>query len=1153
MSFLRIGDRAAGAIKSGGTTRRAAKMVRLDVDHPDIMSFIQWKVKEEQKVAALATGSRLLKKHIEAVFYAAKNGGDPKQNAELRKVIRDAREAGVPDGSTMRAIQYAEQGYNFLTMPTYDTDWEGDGYDTVSGQNANNSVRVSDAFMRAVEEREAWHLTNRINGTNHTTLPAIEIWDAMAEAAWQCADPGVQYDTTINSWHTCPESGRINASNPCVTANTLVSTKDGMRRIADMMDKPTVIAGGDGGLYPISPAFPTGRKMVYRLRTVSGYSLELTADHRVMTVNRGDVPAGELTTQDRIKLGSVVFGEQENDAGAELEVHHQVWTLAMRDGRKHNTKFTDHIFGLKRVNVAKILRTLFTIDGFIQYGSVKLGSFSVALLEQVQLLLLGFGVKASVDFGWINAIGEEVYLLSIGRGSLVNFEIEIGFNKESIGRKVLRDMNTPPAPYKDDMDDAFATLEPIGEQDVYDLTEPVTSHFVANGLVVHNCSEYMFLDDTACNLASLNLMKFYDTKSNTFNIEEYRHAIRLWTMTLEISVGMAQYPSKKIAELSYQYRPLGLGFANLGALLMVMSVPYDSFDGFSIAAMLSAVMTGSAYAESARMAQILGAFQGYHKNKDAMLRVIEKHRGSLKIRPYDHPTQSHPAASQLYTAAVYDWTVALEEGRRYGYRNSQVTVIAPTGTIGLVMDCDTTGIEPDFSLVKFKKLAGGGYYKLINGSVTPALRYLGYDRSQINSIVAYATGHGTLENAPGINHAALKKRGMTQEMIMRVEDHLVDAFEVRNALNIDTIGRDLCRDALHIPADKLSDPKADLLSLMGFTPEEIEAANAYACGAMTVEGAPHLEPDHYGIFKCANRCGRRGKQYIQPLSHVLMMAACQPYISGAISKTINVPYETTIADIKAIYHAGWKMGLKALAIYRDGSKLSQPLSNGLSVDVLEADTQTQVMAVAEHLASQVTQRRPPPNRRKGYIQKAEIGGHKVHLHTGEYEDGKLAEIFIDAYKEGTAYRSLLNSFAIAVSVGLQYGVPLETFVDKFTFTRFEPCGIVKDHDRIKMAGSILDLIFRDLAITYLDRHDLAHVTPEAVGAPQPIKVAINQLDNVRVSIIGSNAPTKPSDARDDARAMGYEGDACGDCGALTMVRNGTCLKCMSCGATSGCS
>jgi len=727
-----------------------------------------------------------------------------------------------------------------------------------------------------VEGHDAWHLTNRTDGSNHTTLTATEIWGAMAEAAWQCADPGVQYDTTINEWHTCPESGRINASNPC--------------------------------------------------------------------------------------------------------------------------------------------------------------------------------------------------------------------------------------------------------------------------------SEFMFLDDTACNLASLNLLKFYDTKSNTFNIEKYRHAIRLWTMTLEISVGMAQYPSKKIAELSYQYRPLGLGFANLGALLMVMSVPYDSVDGFNIAAMLSAVMTGFAYAESARMAKILGAFQGYSHNKDAMLRVIGKHKGSLKIHP-----ESHLIASQLYSEAIWAWTVAIEEGKRYGYRNSQVTVIAPTGTIGLVMDCDTTGIEPDFSLVKFKKLAGGGYYKLINGSVVPALLYMGYDRHKINDIVAYATGHGTLETAPGVNHAALKKLGMTQEMIMRVEDRLVDAFEVRNALNIDTIGRDLCRDVLNIPADKLSDPKADLLTLMGFTPEEIEAANAYACGAMTVEGAPHLEPVHYGIFKCANRCGRRGKQYIQPLSHVLMMAACQPFISGAISKTINVPYETTIADIKAIYHMGWKLGLKALAIYRDGSKLSQPLSSGLSVDVLEADTQTQVMAVAEHLASQITQRRPPPNRRKGYIQKAEIGGHKVHLHTGEYEDGKLAEIFIDAYKEGTAYRSLLNSFAIAVSVGLQYGVPLETFVDKFTFTRFEPCGIVKDHDRIKMAGSILDLIFRDLAITYLDRHDLAHVTPDPTEAPQPVKVTVNQLNNVRVSIIGSNAPIKPSDARDDARAMGYEGDACGDCGALTMVRNGTCLKCMSCGATSGCS
>ncbi|HTT49153.1 MAG TPA: vitamin B12-dependent ribonucleotide reductase, partial [Pseudolabrys sp.] len=842
MSFLKIGDRAAGAIKSGGTTRRAAKMVIVDVDHPDIETYIDWKVKEEQKVAALVTGSKINQKHLKAVLKACVNcegSGDdcfsPDKNPALKREIKLARRAYVPDNYIKRVIQFAKQGYKDIEFPIYDTDWDSEAYLTVSGQNSNNSVRVTDGFLKAVEADGKWDLTFRKNGKVAKTLDARALWEKIGYAAWASADPGLQYHTTVNDWHTCPASGEIRASNPC--------------------------------------------------------------------------------------------------------------------------------------------------------------------------------------------------------------------------------------------------------------------------------SEYMFLDDTACNLASMNLLTFRDEKTGKFNVENYEHAVRLWTVVLEISVMMAQFPSKQIAELSYEFRTLGLGYANIGGLLMTSGIPYDSDAGRAICGALTAIMTGVSYATSAEMAEKLGPFPGYKKNREPMLRVMRNHRraahgerqGYEKVAqppvPLDHG--ACPDANLIAHAKVA-WDKALKLGEQHGYRNAQATVIAPTGTIGLVMDCDTTGIEPDFALVKFKKLAGGGYFKIINRAVPEALRTLGYSEADIAEIEAYAVGHGSLAQAPAINHTTLKAKGFTEEAIAKVEKALPTAFDIKFAFNKWTLGEDFCRDTLGISAEDLALPTFDLLAALGFSKREIEAANIHVCGAMTVEGAPHLKPAHYPVFDCANPCGRTGKRYLSVESHIRMMAAAQPFISGAISKTINMPNDATVEDCKAAYLLSWKLALKANALYRDGSKLSQPLNAQLIADeedeedAVEAFLERPAAARATGLAEKVVEkivervtvlreRERMPDRRKGYTQKAVVGGHKVYLRTGEYDDGRLGEIFIDMHKEGAALRSIINNFAIAVSLGLQYGVPLEEYVDAFTFTRFEPQGPVQGNDSIKYATSILDYVFRELAVSYLERFDLAHVDPNESG------------------------------------------------------------------------
>ena len=723
----------------------------------------------------------------------------------------------------------------------------------------------------------------------------------------------------------------------------------------------------------------------------------------------------------------------------------------------------------------------------------------------------------------------------------------------------------------------------------------------------------MFIDDTACNLASINLLQFKKDDAS-FDIEAYEYTTRLWTLTLEISVMMAQFPSKEIAQRSYEYRTLGLGYANIGGLLMSWGIAYDSDEGRSICAALTSIMTGISYATSAEIAGELGAFPKYKENAKHMLKVIRNHKRAsegktrdyedLSINPVPLMAQDCPD-QKLIVAAKEAWSKALSLGEKNGYRNAQATVIAPTGTIGLVMDCDTTGIEPDFAMVKFKKLAGGGYFKIINRVVPEALAYLGYNADQIDDMQRYAVGTGSLKNCQAISHNALISKGFTEKEINLIEDSLASAFDIKFVFNQFTLGAEFCKEKLGMSSEQMNDFTFNMLEFLGFTSEEIDVANIHVCGAMTLEGAPHLNKDHLAVFDCANVCGRIGKRFLSVDSHIKMMAAAQSFISGAISKTINMPNDATIDDCSDAYMLSWQLGIKANALYRDGSKLSQPLNSALldedDIDedndniTNEEDITKRTSQVVEKIVERFvqTERDKLPHRRKGYTQKATVGGHKVYLRTGEYESGKLGEIFVDMHKEGAAFRSLMNNFAIAVSIGLQYGVPLEEYVEAFTFTRFEPQGMVTGNDTIKMSTSILDYIFRELAISYLDRNDLGHVGPEDLEAsttgsgghknlisekvasrgfvrrelkvvsggnnnvtmmPQTTSLkedAMNEPNQEDTVVINNQAPNLAQEI--EAKIKGYEGEACGECGNFTLVRNGTCMKCNTCGATSGCS
>ena len=888
MSFLKIGDRAAGAIKSGGTTRRAAKMVCLDLDHPEVLSFIDWKVEEEKKVAALI-------------------------------------DAG------------------------YASDYEGEAYRTVSGQNSNNSVRIPNSFFDKLEKNEDWELKARTDGRVMKKIPARELWNKIAYAAWRCADPGTQYDTTINEWHTCPEGGAIRASNPC--------------------------------------------------------------------------------------------------------------------------------------------------------------------------------------------------------------------------------------------------------------------------------SEYMFLDNTACNLASVNLRRFFNEENNVFDVEGFQDTCRLWTIVLEISVLMAQFPSKEVAQLSYDYRTLGLGYANLGSMLMVSGIPYDSEEARGIAGAITAIMTGIAYKTSAELASILGPFAKYEENKAHMLRVMRNHRlaaydadeyENLSLKPQGIKARYCP--DNLLKAATKAWDDAVQLGEKYGYRNAQVTVIAPTGTIGLVMDCDTTGVEPDFALVKFKKLSGGGYFKIINQSVPQALKNLGYGAKEVDSIIKYAVGSGSFAGAPHINHQSLSEKGFLADEIKKLDTAAVAAFEIGFVFNVYTLG-EACLQRLGFKPEQYFNFEWNLLEALGFSDEQIDAANDYVCGTGTVEGAPFLKNEHLPVFDCANKCGKKGERFIHAYGHIRMMGAAQPFLSGAISKTINLPNEANVEEIADCYLLSWQLGLKANALYRDGSKLSQPLSNKsdkkkkeepektsaiqedttansnivdmskLTVEDLLEEVQKRVQSSPDtklkRQLAMIVERRTLPAKRRGFTQKAKINGQALFLRTGEYNDGTVGEIFIDMAKEGATMRSMLNCFAISISIGLQYGVPLEEFVEKFVFTRFEPSGMV-DHPNIKTTTSIVDFIFRALAYEYLGRTDLVHVLdkPEILNTGTddwdeiPTSLEYDkktpELSDVRIvaAAVKTNEPVKGSHAKSTisskmdgngldavnaaAKSMQSDAPACNTCGHIT-IRSGTCYKCLNCGNSMGCS
>ncbi|HTG11380.1 MAG TPA: LAGLIDADG family homing endonuclease, partial [Candidatus Eisenbacteria bacterium] len=1211
---------------------------------------------------------------------------DPRQNPALRSAVREARAALVPEGYIQRVLLLAGQGVREIHFPEYDTDWDSEAYYTVSGQNSNNSVRVPNAFFDVLARRGQWELKRRTDGKSAGAVPAEQLWDEIAHAAWACADPGVQYDTTINEWHTCPEDGRINASNPCVTGETLVATADGWQRIDALVGKTARVIGSDGEPHLVTRIFPTGHKPVFDLRTRLGYQVRITGDHKVLTVGRGDVAVADLTVGNRLTLRGAGFGRRSlatdlalgvgvavaegyltqsvvrghaqeslvltTDAGespllaavadavhagraalqavgglgrqadsgvitrtaatARLMLSEAAAVAVFRefailDEGAASIRFAPAIFELDRPALAAVLRGLFTADATVaNYGEqsryISLDSTSLELLRQTQMLLLAFGIKARLyeDTRLAEATAARphpTHSLRISRASCPLFEQAIGLHAESPKAEALARLNGDEPATGEELTDEVVAIEPAGEADVFDLTETVTHHFVAGGIVVHNCSEYLFLDDTACNLASINMVKFL-REDGSVDVDGFRHACRLWTSVLEISVLMAAYPSPAIAQRSWDFRTLGLGYANMGTVLMRRGIPYDSPEATAICGAMTAIMCGEAYATSAEMARDLGPFPGYHKNQAHMLRVMRNHRRAaygvaaveyegLSITPAGIDPAHCPAP--LLQAARETWDRAVGLGEQFGYRNAQVTVLAPTGTIGLVMDCDTTGIEPDFSLVKFKKLAGGGYFKIANQSLPLALETLGYTPVEIDDILAYCVGRKTLRGAPSINHDTLRAKGFDDVGLQRLEASIESAFDITFAFNAWALGEGYIASRLGINEAQLAEWNGNLLRAMGFSPAEIEAANDYCCGTMTVEGAPLLKAAHLPVFDCANRCGKKGTRFIATEAHIRMMAAAQPFISGAISKTINMPMDATIEDVKWAYDLAWRGMLKAVALYRDGSKLSQPL-NSTTDDEEEQAAAADVEAVAEKMTERVVtqylrERHRLPDRRSGYTQKAVVGGHKVYLRTGEYQDGTVGEIFLDMHKEGAAFRSLMNCFAIAISLGLQHGVPLEEFVDAFVFTRFEPNGMVKGNDRIKMSTSVIDYVFRELAITYLGRTDLSHVpeedlradaigsrpgegpvanapvvplamelTAEPPAAPRPAPRPVTARAIAPVSGgSGSVAEMKLLSASEMARLKGYEGDPCGDCGQFTMVRNGTCLKCITCGTTTGCS
>jgi ribonucleoside-diphosphate reductase alpha chain len=1102
MSFLKIGDRAAGAIKSGGTTRRAAKMVCLDMDHPDIEEFINWKVREEIKVAALVEGA----KHL------------PKEQQELAKKLK-------------------------LKL---DYDFNGEAYATVSGQNSNNSVRVPNSFIRAVEADADWQLLRRTDGKVAKTLKANDLWNQVTFGAWRCADPGVQFDDTINEWHTCPAGGRINASNPCVTGDTLVATSTGYKRIIDLVGKSAEIINGNGEAAYVDRIFKTGTKDVYELTTRNGYCVKLTKDHRVKTQNRGDVKAEDLRSGDIFELRGSGFGPASISAGVarqlgqsfardgllfigDQEVNRQLraaWSNYV-GGEPGYRRLMPDFFGLDEASQWAFLEGIFDFSGNDLIPSRDLIGESSS--TDIQLVLLSFGIFSKRLGNGLTQIpsGSNGNWVACTRVE-INRAVATLKRRGSLGSGSFSSVIERVEP----LTDAFESLRAAGTEDVYDLTEPVSHHFVANGIVVHNCSEYMFLDNTACNLASINLMKFFDAESRVFDIAGFKHACRIWTMVLEISVLMAAYPSKEIAQLSYEYRTLGLGYANIGTMLMVAGIPYDSDTGRAICGAISAIMTGEAYAASAEMAKHLGTFPGYEKNRESMLRVIRNHRAAAYNNDHEYDGLSikpvaidagkfngkHPNTIGMLAAARESWDRALALGEVHGYRNAQVTCIAPTGTIGLLMDCDTTGVEPDFALVKFKKLSGGGYFKIANGSIEPALKNLGYTETQIKAILTHVLGTLTLVNAPHISMEVLKAKGFTDDDLAKIEDCLPSVFDLAFAFSPWTLG-EATMLRLGFASSQWQDPSFNLLRALGFTKKQIREANDVICGSQTIEGAPHLKDAHLPVFDCANKCGRKGKRFIHHMGHINMMAAAQPFISGAISKTINMPNEVSIGDIDEAYRESWTKCLKAVALYRDGSKLSQPLnsSSDEAADEAEGDLQavlasepardlTTTAAVAhvapaapamiERIVERIVERplrRRLPDTRRSLTHKFDIAGHEGYITVGLFEDHTPGEVFITMAKQGSTIGGLMDTIATLVSLNLQYGVPVEAIVRKFEHLRFEPSGMTRNSD-IPFAKSPIDYLVRWMGMEFIpgyreantpkrDFNTIEPTTPSLFGTP----------------------------------------------------------------------
>ncbi|HEV2777154.1 MAG TPA: LAGLIDADG family homing endonuclease, partial [Solirubrobacteraceae bacterium] len=1149
VSFMRGADSWAGTIKSGGKTRRAAKMVVLDIDHPDIREFIWCKAKEEKKANAL-------------------------------------RDAG------------------------FDMSIDGEGFISIQYQNANNSVRLTDEFMRAVENDEDWRLIARKTGEPvGDPIPARELMREIAEAAWQCADPGVQYATPINQWHTSPNSGRINASNPCFPASARVHTTRGLLPIAELVARGE--AGEDIRVYThrataetpgtgVAATAPVaymrnGFKPIVRLRFANGSELRCTPNHRLWTTNRGYVRAEELTAVDRVMLNDVatpaidaswalpvkvealaksfarggsvshkqlpdhwteglgeltghligdgwltdvqtgwVYGgddiadgmaeshegmlrelignvsRQEMDngtvqlrAGSEA-VRALFRGLGVTTARAHDKRVPAAIFTAPTEVQASFLRGLFGADGCVSRveGGGKasryagLGSRSETLLKDVQRILSTFGVRGRIyriteskdsTFSYTRNDGTTIeyasrvgFDLRITGSDLERFAAMIGF---SAPRKqaALEALLTETRRYTTKRGTALVSREDDGQEEVYNLTEPLHHSYIVDGFVVANCSEYMHVDDSACNLASLNLMKFRRA-DGTFDVESYERAIDVMFLAQEIIVGPSSYPTEKIAVNARAFRQLGLGYANLGAFLMSNGMAYDSDEGRGTAAAITSLMTGRAYLQSARVAAALGPYERYDENRDAHNAVMRMHRDASYTIP-----DATCSDSDLLDAARMAWEEAVEVGEIHGYRNAQASVLAPTGTISFLMDCDTTGVEPDFSLVKFKELVGGGQMTIVNQTIPMALRTLGYDEPQVAAIEAHVNEHATIVGAPG------------------------------------------------------------------------------------------LLPEHLSVFDVAV-----GERAISHMGHIKMMGAVQPFISGAISKTVNLPHEAGVEDIADAYLQAWRLGVKALAIYRDGSKTAQALRTdaqqgegagaGQTI-VVEGYSQEQVDeliegAVASARKKAIAEAGPKRNRmpreRQSITHKFSIAGHEGYITAGMYEDGTVGEIFLtDIGKEGSTLRGMMNAFATSISIALQYGVPLDTLVEKFSYMRFEPEGITQNPE-IPFAKSMPDYIMRWLASRFLDtdtQEELGILTPEVRARKMAEDAGTTaSSDTNRPANAGSGGTarpvattsTQPATTRAAAQAMtdtppgvparmkGLDlGPACAQCGGM-MQRTGSC-------------